>query len=223
MPTVGTVTEITRSQFAVAAILVVAVVLIGSRALGAPVESAPASASRAPFAAARTASAATAPAAAAGGVRVEPAAGGIVVVHVAGRVRRPGLYRLPDGSRIADAVRRAGGRAKHADLDAINLAAKLLDGEQVLVPSRVSTVRAGTAPAGTASAPAAATGPAAIISLNSATAEQLETIDGVGPATAAKILDFRQKNGGFRTVDDLAQISGIGPKRLEAMRPHVRV
>jgi competence protein ComEA len=157
------------------------------------------------------------------GVRIESESGGILVVHVAGRVHRPGVYRLKDGQRIADAVRRAGGRAKGADLDAINLAAKLTDGEQVLVPRRASatTARVPAGGGGGGDDPAAAAG--AVISLNSASEEQLETIDGVGPATAQKIIEFRQQNGGFRSVDDLAQISGIGPKRLEAMRPHVGV
>jgi competence protein ComEA len=214
------VTEISRSQFAIAAVVVVAVVLLGSHALsGGGGALTPATAASS-YGGERSASVSTAPTAAPadGGVRIDTAAGGAVVVHVAGRVRHPGLYRLKDGQRIADAIRRAGGRAKGADLDAINLAAKLTDGEQVLVPRRAATVNA--------VGPAAASGdsaPGAIVSLNSATEEQLETIDGVGPATAAKIIEFRQTNGGFRSVDDLAQISGIGPKRLEAMRPHVGV
>lgn len=204
-------TEISRTQFVLAAVAVVVVVLVGSRAL----TSSPA--------AQQTSMLPAEPSTAA---RVEPPPAPVatpVYVHVAGRVRRPGLYRLHAGSRIADALRRAGGRAHGADLDAINLAAKVHDGDQVLVPRKSAVAAGSVVPAAGQTGVGGAATPAAVVSLNSATEEQLETIDGVGPATAAKIIAFRQQHGGFRTVDDLAQISGIGPKKLAAMRLHVRV
>jgi competence protein ComEA len=167
-----------------------------------------------------------APSAAAPAVQVQDdAAGGSaghVFVHVAGAVRRPGVYTLRAGSRVADAVERAGGARPSADLSAVNLASKLEDGRQVLVPKRVGGGVAATA-AGTAGAGAVPGVPAQPIDLNTATLEQLDTLDGVGPATAQKILDYRTEHGGFGSVDELGQVSGIGEKRLAALRDHVRV
>ena len=137
-----------------------------------------------------------------------------LVVHVAGAVRRPGLYRLGEGKRVADAVARAGGATAKADTAAINLAAPLADGIQVLVPSRV-VVAAGSAAAGSSESGSAAAGP---VSLSSATVEQLDALPGVGPVTAQKIVDYRAEHGGFRSVDDLDAIPGIGPARLEQLR-----
>jgi competence protein ComEA len=177
-------------------------------------------------AAAGDAADAHAPAAA---VRIEPRVASVALVHVAGAVRRPGVYRLRDGQRIQDAVRRAGGPRRGADLNAINLAAKVADGQQVVVPRRLATGAAGAAPASDAGAAGAAGDPATPqqpqqpVSLNSATAEQLDTLDGVGPATAQKILDWRREHGGFRSIDDLGEVPGIGPKRLAAMRGKVQL
>jgi competence protein ComEA len=155
-----------------------------------------------------------------------------VVVHVAGAVRRPGVYTLQQGSRVQDAVRRAGGPTRHGDVNAINLAAPIQDGIQVVVPERVPAGAAGggAAAAGAAAATgglasaggAAGAPPGPPVDLNTATAEQLDTLDGVGPSTAAKILDYRRQHGGFRTVDDLGQVPGIGPKKLAALRGKVR-
>ena len=144
---------------------------------------------------------------------------GRLVVDVTGAVRRPGVYRLPAGARVQEAVRRAGGATRRADSAAVNLAAKVVDGQQILVPERATVPGAAPAP-GTSVAPSAAA-PAGPVSLNSATAEQLDQLDGVGPSTAAKIIAWRTANGGFSSVDDLAQVSGIGPKKLEALRPQV--
>ena len=132
-----------------------------------------------------------------------------VVVHVAGAVRQPGLYELKEGQRIADAIARAGGATAKADTAAVNLAAPLADGMQVLIPSRV---------AGAAGAAARSAGPGARVSLSSATVEQLDELPGIGPVTAQKIVDYRAKNGGFRSVDDLDAIPGIGPARVEQLR-----
>jgi competence protein ComEA len=133
-----------------------------------------------------------------------------VVVDVTGAVRRPGLYRLSEGSRVADAVARAGGATPKAQLELVNLAARVSDGEQVIVPRR------GTAAAsGGGSAAGAPTGP---VHLNSATLEELDSLPGVGPVTAQKIVDFRQEHGAFGSVDELDAIPGIGPARLEQLR-----
>ena len=132
-----------------------------------------------------------------------------LLVHVVGAVRRPGLYRLRGDARIADAVRRAGGATRKADLALVNRAAPLADGAQVVVPRRQPAVVAG---GGTAAAPG---GP---VHLNTATLEQLDALPGVGPATAQGILDYRQENGAFSTVDELDAVSGIGPARLEQLR-----
>jgi competence protein ComEA len=144
----------------------------------------------------------------------EAAARPVLVVHVVGEVRRPGLYRLRDGSRIADAVRRAGGARRGADLAALNLAAPLVDGVQVLVPSRVAV---GGAPSSGADA-GAGTSIAAAVSLSSATVEELDELPGVGPITAQKIVDYRAEHGPFGSVDDLDAVPGIGPTRIEQLR-----
>jgi competence protein ComEA len=148
------------------------------------------------------------PPAAAAGVSGLPSSR--VVVDVVGAVRRPGLYRLAQGSRIADAVARAGGATTKADLAQVNLAAQLADGEQVVVPRRGTP---GTAAGGTAPGD-----PAGPVQLSTATLEQLDTLPGVGPATAQKILDYREKHGAFSSVDELDAVPGIGPKRLEQLR-----
>ncbi len=150
------------------------------------------------------------PPAAAAGVTGLPSSR--VVVDVVGAVRRPGLYRLAQGSRIADAVARAGGATGRADLAQVNLAAPLADGEQVVVPRRGAP---GDAAGG---APTASGAPAGPVQLSTATLEQLDTLPGVGPATAQKILDYREKHGAFSSVDELDAVPGIGPKRLEQLR-----
>src|SRR4051794_7567217 len=157
-------------------------------------------------------------AAASGGVQVRRGAGRAALVHVAGAVRRPGVYRVPAGGRVQDAIRCAGGATRRANLDAINLAARVQDGVQILVPGAGAAAAAG---AGTGGAGAARGAAGAPINLNAATEEQLETLDGVGPAIAGKIIDYRKQHGGFRSVEDLNEVSGIGPKRLAAMKGKV--
>ena len=136
-----------------------------------------------------------------------------VVVDVVGAVRRPGLYRLEQGSRIADAVARAGGATGKADLAQVNLAAPLADGEQVVVPKRGAAGAAGASvgPGGTG----AATGP---VHLSTATLDQLDSLPGIGPVTAQKILDYRAKHGAFSSVDELDAVPGIGPSRMDQLR-----
>jgi competence protein ComEA len=136
-----------------------------------------------------------------------------VVVDVVGAVRRPGLYRLTEGARVADALARAGGATARAQLDLVNLAAPISDGEQIVVPRRGAAPPAAGAPSG------GATGlPAGPVHLNTATLEQLDALPGVGPVTAQKILDYRQEHGAFGSVDELDAIPGIGPARLEQLR-----
>jgi competence protein ComEA len=130
-----------------------------------------------------------------------------VVVHVAGAVRSPGVYRLPAGSRVTEAVRRAGGFDADANRDAINLAARLSDGQQVVVPGP-----------GTAAASSGAAGPTGPISLGGATVEQLDQIDGIGPVTAQKIVDFRDQHGGLSSIEQLDEVDGIGPSTMQTLR-----
>lgn len=132
-----------------------------------------------------------------------------LVVDVSGAVRRPGLVRLRDGDRVGDAVKAAGGPVRGADLDTVNLAAPLADGQQVMVPSR-------------AASGAGASGSTGPISLGAATAEQLDTLDGIGPGLAAKIVAYRNEHGGFRSVDQLGDVPGIGDKRLESLRTQLQ-
>jgi competence protein ComEA len=138
-----------------------------------------------------------------------------LVVHVVGAIRRPGLYRLREGARIADALARAGGATRKADLSLVNLAAPLADGVQVVVPKRLSAAAAAAAAGSSEAASGAAQGP---VHLNSATFEQLDALPGIGPVTAQKILDFRDQNGGFASVDELDAVPGIGPARMEQLR-----
>jgi competence protein ComEA len=140
-----------------------------------------------------------------------PAKAERLYVDVVGAVRRPGLYRVARGARVADAVARAGGPTRKAELELVNLAALLADGEQVVVPRRgATTVASGSG--GSASAPS---GP---VHLNTATLEQLDELPGVGPVTAQKIIDYRTQHGGFGSVDELDAVPGIGPARLADLR-----
>jgi competence protein ComEA len=190
--------ELSRSQVVVYGAIAVALLLVGARALRS--ESGDGAAS-----------AAVSPSSGSAGLSVS-SGGGDVVVDVAGAVRRPGVYRMPAEARVVDAIDRAGGAAADAMLEGINRAARLADGQQVVVPER--------GPAATAAAAGASEeGP---ISLGSASLEQLETIDGIGPVTAAKILEYRDQHGGLASVDQLDQVSGIGPATMESLRARLQ-
>lgn len=143
-----------------------------------------------------------------------------VVAHVAGAVVRPGLYTLPPGVRVADALAAAGGAAADADVDALNLAAPVDDGERIYVPRKDETPPAVAAPASPGGSVAAAV---AVLDLNKATADELDRLPGIGPSTAAAIVAYRAENGRFRSVDELLEVRGIGPSKLAALRPKVRV
>jgi competence protein ComEA len=183
--------ELSRSQLLVYGAIAVAVLLVGARWIRSADAQEPASRGDLSFAA-------DSPPAGEEGTRD-------VVVHVAGAVRKPGVYRLPAGARVTDAVRRAGGLAPGAGEDGINLAARLSDGQQVVVPGRGGAVVGA----------AGETGP---ISLGSATVEQLDQIEGIGPVTAQKIIEFRDQHGGLSSIDQLDEVSGIGPATMETLR-----
>jgi competence protein ComEA len=193
------VPELSRSQLIVYAAVAIALLLVGARAIRADGGSGAAEAGVA--------------AVSGGGddFSVE-SGGGDIVVDVTGAVRRPGVYRMPAGARVVDAVKRAGGAASGAVLEAINRAARLSDGQQVVVPSA-------EAAAATVGGEAAASGP---IGLGGATVEQLETIDGIGPVTAQKIVEYRDQRGGLASVEQLDDVSGIGPATMESLRARLQ-
>ncbi|MDP9822401.1 helix-hairpin-helix domain-containing protein [Nocardioides massiliensis] len=143
---------------------------------------------------------------------------GTVVVHVAGKVRRPGIVTLPLGSRVADAVEEAGGVRPRVDTSTLNLARVLVDGEQILVGVAPAVPPSGTTdPAGAAGTP----GAAGLVNLNTATQAELETLNGVGPVTAQAIVAWREEHGRFTAVEELLEVSGIGEKTLAQLAPHV--
>jgi competence protein ComEA len=194
-------TDLTRPQLALCVAGVLLAVVLGLRQLGG-----------------RSEGAAPPPSPVATIAVHDDAAGGgdRVVVHVAGAVRDPGVYKLPSNARVDDAVARAGGATRRADLGGLNLAAELEDGRQVLVPERAG--RGAAAAPGAAAADPAEGQP---LNLNTATLEQLDTLSGVGPTTAQKILDYREELGGFSSIEELGEIPGIGEKRLASLREEV--
>jgi len=196
--------ELSRSQVFVYAAVAIALLLVGARAIRA--EGSDAGPVSPPMGSNRDL---------AGGITLS-SSGGDVVVDVTGAVRRPGVYRLPAGARVVDALERAGGPTGGALLEAINRAAQLTDGQQVVVPRRSAT---GEVAAGGALAPSTESGP---ISLGTATVEQLDTIDGIGPVTAEKIVEFRDQHGGLASVDQLDEVSGIGPATMESLRARLQ-
>jgi competence protein ComEA len=165
-------------------------------------------------------------AAAAGARSGEQREGEGIYVHVAGAVRRPGLLRLPAGSRVAAALDQAGGPQRRADLAGVNLAAKLEDGQQVIVPVRGAAASAGggamgvVGTAGATAGGAAPPGSAGVpkLSLGAATVEQLDQLDGIGPTLAQRIVEYRTDHGGFRSLSDLREVEGIGEKRFATLR-----
>jgi competence protein ComEA len=197
------VSELSKSQLFVYGAVAVALLLVGTRAIQAEGKGESFAPSASLGSAAEDAT----------GVTVSSSGAGLVV-DVTGAVQDPGVYRLPSGSRVVDALARAGGASRGAALEAINRAARLVDGQQVVVPAQAP----GAAAAGLLGASAEA-GP---ISLGTATVEQLDTIDGIGPVTAQKIVEFRNQQGGLASVDQLDEVSGIGPATMESLRARLQ-
>jgi competence protein ComEA len=193
--------ELSRSQLLVYGAIAVALLFVGARAI------------RGEGAVGTSFAESSGGGAAADGEFAVGGQSGDVVVDVTGAVVRPGVYRLPAGSRVQDAVRRAGGAAPGAQLESLNRAARLADGQQVVVPRLVPGGAAAVA------AGAAEEGP---ISLGTATVEQLEEIDGIGPVTAEDIVAFRDQRGGLASVEQLDQVSGIGPATMESLRARLQ-
>lgn len=195
--------DLSRSQVVVYGAVAVALLLVGARAIRAEGSAGPS----------HSGASRSAPGGSSGGGSFSLRSGGSdVVVDVSGVVRRPGVYRLPAGARVIDAVERAGGARGGARLEAVNLAARLADGQQVVVPGAGAT----------ASAAAGSPGGEGPISLGSATVGQLDTIDGIGPVTARKIVEYRDLHGGLSSVEQLNEVSGIGPATMEALRARLQ-
>lgn len=209
--------RLTRTQqyllFGLAGLLLVAASLLYWRHLAAPeavvIEPPPAAT---PVAAAPTSAAGTAAAPAAKAAEV--------VVHVAGAVARSGVYHLPAGSRVVDAIEAAGGAAAEADVNALNLAQPLVDGQKVLVP-QAGEVAPGGAAGGAAAGPLGSSGGSAKVNINAAGLAELETLPGIGPALAQRILDYRAAHGPFRSLEDLKNVSGIGDMRFAELKDYI--
>ncbi len=212
----------TRRGLTVAALLVAFVVALSFAffALNRPARIAPPSTAEAPAAAAASPVTGSSPASQ---PLTSQAAPGSILVHVDGAVSRPGLYSLPQGARVADAVDAAGGPRPAGDLRAINLAEPLVDGQKLEVPKKGEDVPEAAPPAPASPLPSISGSPAAVVDLNSADQAALETLPEVGPVTAAAILQYRDEAGGFSSVDELLDVDGIGPATLEAIRPFVTV
>jgi competence protein ComEA len=201
--------ELSRSQIAVYGAVAVALLLLGARAIRA--EGSDGSASDYHQSSSNSSFASSSDS---GNFAIDSGSGGDVVVDVTGAVARPGVYRLPAGARVTDAVDRAGGASGDAQLEAINLAARLADGQQVVVPE--------AGPGGAAAAAVGAAPEEGPISLGTATVEQLDTIDGIGPVTAQDIVEYRDQHGGLSSVDQLDRVSGIGPATMESLRARLQ-
>lgn len=210
---------------AVAGVLMVRLLLVdhGSRPVPLRMAAATGSANPSPSTAAASASASAPASLATTAPRSAAAGAGVVLVHVVGQVRHPGVVRLPAGARVEQALEAAGGATSKADLVRVNLARPVVDGEQIVVPKPGEAMTGAAGVVDGPLGPASATGAEGPVDLNTAGLAELDTLPGVGPVLAQRILDWRSQNGRFSTVDELGEVSGIGEKVLENLRPLVRV
>jgi competence protein ComEA len=222
---------ITAHHVTVVALLVASAMVLAAwwllRAQPQPVDAVPVTATRqeaAPNASTRASAPEEHEPADAGGGNPDRSAAADLVVHVAGKVKHPGIVTLPAGSRVIDALQEAGGPRRGVDLSTLNLARALADGEQLLVgvPGTASG-RAGQAPSPADSSGGSGAGPGGPVNLNTATSAQLEELPGVGPVTAASILEWRDEHGHFSSVEELLEVSGIGEATLADLRDLVTV
>ena len=220
--------QLSRRQIIAYVAVAVAVVAIGVRYVVLPRQAGPSQAQAVVLAPVAASPSDGGAAAAGGGAAAVPAASPApdVLVYVCGAVRSPGVVRLPTGARVTDALELAGGPTAKAELAAVNLAAPVTDGQQILVPEKGASAVAPAAGPSSSSGLGAASGAAssgALININTASLEELDALDGVGPSTAQKIIDYRTENGGFKTVDEIKEVPGIGDAKFAAMKDSITV
>jgi competence protein ComEA len=221
--------QLSRRQIIAYVAVAAVVVAVGVRYVVVPRQAGPSEAQAVVLAPVATSASVQADAAAAGTGATEPAASQApdVTVYVCGAVRAPGVVRLPAGARVTDALQLAGGPTAKAELAAVNLAALVADGQQIVVPERgAAPVAPPPPPGGSGSGAALGVAPAgsgALVNINTASLEELDTLDGVGPSTAQKIIEYRTANGGFKTIEEIKEVPGIGDAKFAAMQGSITV
>ena len=219
--------QLSRRQIIAYVVVAAVVVAVGVRYVVLPRQAGPSEAQAVVLAPVAVPAASEAAGASSGTPAASPAPD--IVVYVCGAVRSPGVVRLPAGARVTDALEVAGGPTAKAELAAVNLAAPVTDGQQIVVPERGAAVAAAPASGGSSSsggalgvAPAGVTG-GALVNINTASPEELDALDGVGPSTAQKIIDYRTANGGFKTIEEIKEVPGIGDAKFAAMQASITV